>query len=212
MGTLKQAVEAFGTYGGEPRPRATQVARFLQNDAMLPVNEGKRIKHVSAVHLTTLFLALATAPRPADSTRSALTWGRMTPGGKAINWDTPTPENMVLAEALNACIVMIWKEGGRGPMTDVVTQSLFEISITRPHAVVYLNGQRDVYLPVGSGPEMAEFPGFHRVTRIPGATIRRIATALYEGPHHNAVLALQPETSRDPYREPASVLSAPLAR
>src|SRR4051794_19668682 len=92
MGTVKQAVEALGTYGGEPRPRTTQTARTLQNDRLLPVNEGKWVKHVGATHLATLILAVAATPKPIDATRTALTWGRMTPGGQKLDmrdWEDP---------------------------------------------------------------------------------------------------------------------------
>jgi hypothetical protein len=213
MGTVKQAVEALGTYGGEPRPRTVQTARYLQNDRMLPVNEGKWIKHISPTHLATLFLAVAATPKPADATRTALTWGRMTPAGKAINWDAPADRRpLALIEALTVCIGMVWKEAGRGSMTDIVIQSRFEITVSRPHAIVLLKGEINEYLPVGEKPELAEFPGFHRVCRIPGTVIRSVAMTLYEGPHHYAILARDPDINRNPYRDPASVVSAPLAR
>lgn len=214
MGTVKQAVEALGTYGGEPRPRTVQTARFLQNDRLLPVNEGKWIKHVSAIHLATLILAVAATPKPIDATRTALTWGRMTPGGKPLDrdYDDPKRQRLVLAEELTGCIKLVWKEAGRGLMTDIVAQSFFDITINRPHAIVTLGSRRTEYLPLGTEPELAEFPGFHRVCRIPGTAIRSVAMVLYEGPLHNAVLARQPDTDRDPYRDPASVLTVPLGR
>jgi hypothetical protein len=215
MGTLKQAVEAIGTYGGEPRARTGQTARFLQVGDLLPIKAGKRLIHISATHLATLFLALATAPKPSDGTRCALSWGQMTPGGKPLerlDWDDPRRQHFMLIEVLTGCIGMVWKEGGRGPQTDTVAQSFFDISITRPHAVVTLGGRQTEYLPLGAEPGLAEFTGFHRVCRIPGTLIRTVAMALHEGPHHHAILKLQPDISHNPYRDPASVLAAPLAR
>jgi hypothetical protein len=210
MGTVKQAVEAFGTYGGEPRPRAVQIARVLQLDGMLPIKEGKGLRHIGATQLATLFLALATTAKPADATRTALTWGQMTPGGKKLDmrdWDDPNRTRFLLIEVLTGCIGMVWKEAGRGPLTDTVVQSAWEITTTRPHAVVTLDGKRTEYLPLGSAPELAEFPGFHR-----GDTIRRIAMALHEGANHAAILARQPDANRNPYREPETVLAFPPVR
>jgi hypothetical protein len=214
MGTVKQAVEALGTYGGEPRPRTSQTARFLQNARLLPINEGKWVKHVSATHLATLILAVAATPKPLDATRAALTWGSMTPGGKPLDreWDDPNRQRLVLAEELTGCIKLVWQEAGQGPMTDIVAQSFFDITTNRPHAIVTLDDKRTEYLPLGAEPDLAEFPGFHRVCRIPGTVIRSVAVALYEGPQHYALLARQPDIKRNPYRDPASVLSAPLAR
>ena len=68
------------------------------------------------------------------------------------------------------------------------------------------------YLPIGAEPGLAEFPGFHRVCRIPGAAIRSIAMELHEGPNHGAILARQPDIDHNPYQDPASVLAAPVAR
>jgi hypothetical protein len=205
MGSVKQAVEAICLYGGEPRPRTGQVARHLQTDGMVPTSAGRRIEHLGPTHLATLILAVATAPQPADATRSALTWGRMTPNGVAIDWNQPAEQRpVVLIQALTGCIDMVWKEAGRGPMTNIVVQSSFEFATNRPHALVTLNGETNDYLPVGGD---KEFPGFQRVIRVSGATLRRIAMAVYE-PHYNAILALQSGSQRDPYRDPADLLSA----
>jgi hypothetical protein len=138
----------------------------------------------------------------------------LTPGGKPLDreWDDPNRQRLVLAEELTGCIKLVWQEAGQGPMTDIVAQSFFDITTNRPHAIVTLDDKRTEYLPLGAEPDLAEFPGFHRVCRIPGTVIRSVAVALYEGPQHYALLARQPDINRNPYRDPASVLSAPLAR
>jgi hypothetical protein len=209
MGSTKQAIEAIVTYGGEPRPRTGQITRHLQDGTMLPKSAGRRLEHLSATNLATLFLAVAAAPMPADATRTALTWGRMTPGGKPIDrgWDDPARQRFMLIEVLTGCVGMVWKEAGQGPLTDKVVQSVFDISINRPHTIVVLDGQRTEYLPVGTASELAEFPGFHRICRLPGTLIRRVAMAVHEGSHHSAILALQKGLGRDPYREPAALLA-----
>jgi hypothetical protein len=209
MGSVKQAAEAVCLYGGEPKPRTNQITRHLQTDGMLPTSAGRRIEHLGPTHLATLILAVSTAPQPADATRSALTWGRMTPNGAAIDWNRPADQRpLALIEALTVCIGYVWKEAGRGPMTNIVVLSSFEIATNRPHALVTLNGECNDYLPVGGD---KEFSGFQRVIRISGTTLRRIAMALYE-PHYGTMLALQPGSQRNPYRDPADILSAPLPR
>ena len=210
MGTVRQAIEAISVHGSEPRARTVQMTRQLQHDDMMPVSIGRAVEHVTATQLAGLILAVSAAPKPADATRTALTWGRMTPNGAEVDWDTPPDRRpLMLIEALTGCIGMVWKEGGQGSMTNIVTQASFEITTTHPHAIVTLNGQRDEYLPIGGS---VHLPGFHRPCLISGTTIRQIAMALYEGPHHSAVMNTQPRNNRDPYREPASVLTAPLAR
>jgi hypothetical protein len=210
MGSAKQAFEAIVTYGGEPRPRTGQITRHLQDDTMLPKSAGRKVEHINATNLATLLLAVAATPMPAESTRTALTWGRMTPDGKALDgrdWDDPGRQRFMLIEVLTDCIAMVWKEAGRGPLTETVVQSFFDITIGRPHAIVTLDGRRTEYLPIGAEAELVEFPGFHRVCRIPGAVIRSVAMAIHEGPHHGAILALQTSLGRDPYREPAALLA-----
>jgi hypothetical protein len=209
MGSTKQAIEAIVTYGGEPRPRTGQITRHLQDDMMLPKSAGRKVEHLSATNVATLLLAVAAAPMPADATRTALTWGRMTPDGKAIDrgWEDLARQRFMLIEVLTGCIKMVWKEAGRGSMTEDVVKSFFDISINRPHAAVFLDGKTTEYLPVGTEPGLAEFPGLHRICRVPGTVIRTVAMATHEGPHHSAILALQKSIGRDPYREPAALLA-----
>jgi hypothetical protein len=192
MGTVAQAVEVFRIYANEPAPRSRQIARHLIDDGLLPKSSGKRIEHLSAVDVATYLLAISTAKKAADAARCATTWGSMTLSSERRRPATGEPPLDTLLNFIATMIGDVWSENGDGPRTEMVLGSTLEITTTSPHAIVDTGRFRLHYLPPGS-----DLPsGRQRVDRIPGDTLRQIAMALHEGPPH----------------DPASVLSAPLAR
>ena len=194
MGTVAQAVEVFRIYANEPAPRSRQIARHLIDDSLLPKSAGKRIEHLSAIDVATYLLAISTAKKAADAARCATTWGSMTLSSERRRPATGEPPLDTLLNFIATMIGDVWSENGDGPGTDMLLGSTLEITTTCPHAIVDLEDHRFRlhYLPPGGDPPS----GRQRVDRIPGATLRQIAMALHEGPP----------------RDPASVLSAPLAR
>ena len=194
MATVAQAIEAFRIYANEPAPRSRQIARHLIDDGLLPKSAGKRIEHLSAVDVATYLLAISTAKKAADAARCATTWGGMTLHSERRRSATGGPPLDTLLNCIAKMISDVWSENGdvNGPRTKMVLGSTLEITTTSPHAIVDTGRFRLHYLPPGS-----DLPsGRQRVDRIPGATLRQIAMALHEGPP----------------RDPASVLTAPLAR
>lgn len=176
MGTVAQAVDAISLHGKEPHPRVRTLARHLIDDGLLPKSAGKRYEHVNSLHLAILLLAVCTAPTQGAAARCAITWGRLTPGGKRIDLARATETlETLLIEMMAAMIDVVWAENGDGPNTNRVLLSAIEITATHPHAIVDIGGHRQEFLPVGGEPE---FSGFHRVVRIHGATLRRIAMDL----------------------------------
>lgn len=176
MPTITAAVAALKRHAGFNSTRATNIARRLQDDGLLPKGTPSEPPQIDELQFAHLFLALASDTNIADAPNNVRRLLATTPGGVSL---AGAPASIGTARSALLALVetAIDHPGDLDGFRIEVVSSWPEIALFQFGKCV---GR---YQPVGSLNDHWQAPGHRKSTTVDGRAFRDAARSTFKGAH-----------------------------